>query len=100
MKMKAAILEALQAPLVLGEVEVPALECGQVLVQIHSSGICGAQLGEIADRLAVYLEDDVARSERHLDARAGTRPPGDPSTTLGERSFDDLPFTHGLALLL
>jgi S-(hydroxymethyl)glutathione dehydrogenase/alcohol dehydrogenase len=48
MKMKAAILEALNAPLVLDEVEIPALECGQVLVQIHSSGICGAQLGEIA----------------------------------------------------
>lgn len=48
MKMKAAILEALGAPLVLDEIEVPALECGQVLVQIHSSGICGAQLGEIA----------------------------------------------------
>jgi len=48
MKMKAAILETLQAPLVLDQVDVPALECGQVLVQTHSSGICGAQLGEIA----------------------------------------------------
>lgn len=48
MKTKAAILETLQAPLVLDEVEIPALECGQVLVQIHSSGICGAQLGEIS----------------------------------------------------
>lgn len=48
MKMKAAILESLGAPLVLADIEVPALECGQVLVQIHSSGICGAQLGEIA----------------------------------------------------
>jgi S-(hydroxymethyl)glutathione dehydrogenase / alcohol dehydrogenase len=48
MKMKAAILETLQAPLVLDEIEIPALECGQVLVQIHKSGICGAQLGEIA----------------------------------------------------
>jgi S-(hydroxymethyl)glutathione dehydrogenase / alcohol dehydrogenase len=48
MKMKAAILDTLQAPLMLDEVEIPDLECGQVLVQIHSSGICGAQLGEIA----------------------------------------------------
>jgi S-(hydroxymethyl)glutathione dehydrogenase/alcohol dehydrogenase len=48
MNMKAAILETLQAPLVLDQVKVPALECGQVLVEIHSSGICGAQLGEIA----------------------------------------------------
>jgi S-(hydroxymethyl)glutathione dehydrogenase/alcohol dehydrogenase len=47
MKMRAAILETLRAPLVLDEVEVPDLECGQVLVQIHRSGICGAQLGEI-----------------------------------------------------
>ena len=48
MKTKAAILETLNAPLVLDEIEIPALECGQVLVQIHSSGICGAQLNEIA----------------------------------------------------
>lgn len=48
MKMRAAILETLNAPLVLDEVEVPDPECGQVLVEVHSSGICGAQLGEIA----------------------------------------------------
>jgi len=48
MKMKAAILETLNAPLVLDEIEVPNLECGQVLVQVHCSGICGAQLNEIA----------------------------------------------------
>jgi S-(hydroxymethyl)glutathione dehydrogenase/alcohol dehydrogenase len=47
MKMKAAILEQLRAPLVLGEVELPSLECGQVLVQVHRTGICGAQIGEI-----------------------------------------------------
>ena len=47
MKIKAAILETLCAPLVLDEIEVPSLECGQVLVQIHRSGICGAQIGEI-----------------------------------------------------
>lgn len=48
MRMKAAILERLNAPLVLDEVEIPSLECGQVLVQVHCSGICGAQTGEIA----------------------------------------------------
>jgi S-(hydroxymethyl)glutathione dehydrogenase / alcohol dehydrogenase len=48
MRMRAAILERLQAPLVLDEIEVPALQCGQVLVQIHRAGICGAQIGEIA----------------------------------------------------
>lgn len=47
MKIKAAILETLHAPLVMDEIEVPALDCGQVLVQIRESGICGAQLGEI-----------------------------------------------------
>jgi S-(hydroxymethyl)glutathione dehydrogenase/alcohol dehydrogenase len=46
--MKAAILEKLNAPLVVDEIEVPDLECGQVLVQVHRSGICGAQIGEIA----------------------------------------------------
>ena len=34
-------------PLVLDEVEIPALSYGQVLVQIHVSRICGTQLGEI-----------------------------------------------------
>jgi len=48
LKMKAAILEKLNAPLVIDKLEVPDLECGQVLVQVHRSGICGAQLGEIA----------------------------------------------------
>lgn len=48
LKMKAAILEKLNTPLVVDEVDVPDLECGQVLVQVHCSGICGAQIGEIA----------------------------------------------------
>jgi S-(hydroxymethyl)glutathione dehydrogenase/alcohol dehydrogenase len=47
MKIKAAILETLHSPLVIDDIEVPALECGQVLVRIRESGICGAQLGEI-----------------------------------------------------
>ena len=58
--MRAAILETLCEPLVLDEIEVPALECGQVLVQIHCSGICGAQIGEIdgkkgADKFLPHL---------------------------------------------
>ena len=48
MKTKAAILVELISPLVVDEIEIPPLECGQVLVQIHRSGICGAQLNEIA----------------------------------------------------
>jgi len=47
MIIKAAILETLRAPLVLDDIEVPALDVGQVLVEIRQTGICGAQLGEI-----------------------------------------------------
>lgn len=45
--MKAAVLVELNAPVVLADLEAPALDVGQVLVQIHCSGICGAQIGEI-----------------------------------------------------
>jgi len=48
MKFQAVILQSLNAPLVLGEIESQPLECGQVLVKIHRSGSCGAQLNEIA----------------------------------------------------
>ncbi len=48
MKFTAAILENLNVPLVLDEIESQPLEVGQVLVRIHCSGICGAQLNEIA----------------------------------------------------
>jgi S-(hydroxymethyl)glutathione dehydrogenase/alcohol dehydrogenase len=47
MKFRAAVLAELEAPLVLDELEVPALRFGQVLVKIRCSGICGAQLNEI-----------------------------------------------------
>mgnify|MGYP001618043515 CR=1 FL=1 len=46
--MKAAVLEKLNSPLVIDELEIPSLECGQVLVEVKRSGICGAQIGEIA----------------------------------------------------
>jgi len=48
MKTRAAILEQSNSPLVLDEIELPRLDVGQVLVRIAVSGICGAQLGEIA----------------------------------------------------
>jgi S-(hydroxymethyl)glutathione dehydrogenase/alcohol dehydrogenase len=48
LKTKAAILTALNTPLVVDEIDIPPLECGQVLVEVRCSGICGAQLGEIA----------------------------------------------------
>lgn len=47
MKTKAAILVEQRQPLVIDEVEMPALGYGQVLVQIRASRICGSQLGEI-----------------------------------------------------
>ena len=45
---KAAILVEQHKPLVVAEIELPQqLEVGQVLVRIHTSGICGSQIGEI-----------------------------------------------------
>jgi S-(hydroxymethyl)glutathione dehydrogenase / alcohol dehydrogenase len=46
-KFRAAVLAELGKPLVLDELEVPRLRFGQVLVRIHVSGVCGAQLNEI-----------------------------------------------------
>jgi len=46
--MKAAILKEIGQPLIVDQIEVPELDRGQVLVRIHASGICGAQLNEIA----------------------------------------------------
>lgn len=48
MKFKAAILTELNKPLTLAEVETTELQVGQVLVNILLSGLCGAQLQEIA----------------------------------------------------
>jgi S-(hydroxymethyl)glutathione dehydrogenase/alcohol dehydrogenase len=47
MKTVAAILVEQKKPLVLDEVELPALGFGQVLVDIKASRICGSQIGEI-----------------------------------------------------
>jgi S-(hydroxymethyl)glutathione dehydrogenase/alcohol dehydrogenase len=46
-KTAAAILVEQRKPLLIDEVEVPALGYGQVLVQVKASRICGSQLGEI-----------------------------------------------------
>ena len=49
--MKAAILEILNSPLIIDEVELPTeLLPGQVAVEVHYSGICGSQIGEIQGR--------------------------------------------------
>ena len=45
---KAAILTEQRKPLVVADIDLPQqLEVGQVLVRIHTSGICGSQIGEI-----------------------------------------------------
>jgi S-(hydroxymethyl)glutathione dehydrogenase/alcohol dehydrogenase len=46
--MKAAVLETIDALLVIAEVELTPLKAGQVQVKMIASGICGAQLQEIA----------------------------------------------------
>ena len=47
MKFRAAILTELKQPIVIEEIESGPLRFGQVLVKIHCSGICGAQINEI-----------------------------------------------------
>jgi len=47
MIMKAAVLEEINAPLRIRDVELTELKVGQVLVKILVSGLCGAQLHEI-----------------------------------------------------
>jgi S-(hydroxymethyl)glutathione dehydrogenase/alcohol dehydrogenase len=47
-KIRAAVLVELNAPLQVAELDLPpSLAYGQVLVRVHFSGICGAQLNEI-----------------------------------------------------
>jgi len=47
-RMKAAILVESHKPLIIAEIELPReLSFGQVLVKVHYSGICGAQINEI-----------------------------------------------------
>lgn len=48
MKFKAAILTEIEKPLVVSEIETTELKVGQVLVRILMSGLCGAQLQELA----------------------------------------------------
>jgi Zn-dependent alcohol dehydrogenase len=45
--MKAAVLEKIDSPLAIRDVELTELKVGQVLVKILVSGLCGAQLHEI-----------------------------------------------------
>lgn len=45
--MRAAVLEQIEAPLVIHDLDLPPLEPGQVLVKVLMAGICGSQLQEI-----------------------------------------------------
>ncbi len=47
MKTKAAVLYQVGQPLVVEELEIPALKPGQVLVRVQYSGVCHSQLNEI-----------------------------------------------------
>jgi S-(hydroxymethyl)glutathione dehydrogenase / alcohol dehydrogenase len=47
MRTPAAILVEQRKPLVIDEVELPALKRGQVLLEIHATRVCGSQIGEI-----------------------------------------------------
>ncbi len=47
MKIKAAILTQLKAPLEIWELEMPPLKSGQVLVKMAYSGLCHSQINEI-----------------------------------------------------
>lgn len=45
--MKAVVLERINHPLAIRDVELTDLKVGQVLIKILVSGLCGAQLHEI-----------------------------------------------------
>ena len=47
MKAMAAVLVEQKKPLVVEEIDIPAVQEGQVLVKVLCSGICGSQIGEI-----------------------------------------------------
>ena len=76
--MRAAILTELDAPLVVADLELPdSLSFGQVLVKVHYSGICGAQINEIegakgSDKFLPHLLGHEG-SATVLDVGAGVR---------------------------
>src|SRR5438128_3592560 len=78
MTMRAAILTELDAPLVVADLELPdSLSFGQVLVKVHYSGICGAQINEIEgakgpDKFVPHLLGHEG-SGTVLDVGAGVR---------------------------
>lgn len=51
--MKAAVLEKVNSPLIIKEINIPKLQPGQVLVKIAFSGICHSQLMEVQGKRGV-----------------------------------------------
>ena len=83
MKAKAAILVESSKPLVIEEIEIPALTFGQVLVKVLCSGICGAQINEIdaakgPDKFLPHLLGHEATAEvMEIGPAVTTVKPGD-----------------------
>ena len=51
--MKAAVIEKLNSPLAIRDIEIPKLEYGQVLVRLFYSGVCHSQLMEVRGKRGV-----------------------------------------------
>ena len=51
--MKAAVIEKLNSPLTIRDIEIPKLEYGQVLVRLFYSGVCHSQLMEVRGKRGV-----------------------------------------------
>ena len=72
-RMKAAILEHLNQPLVNDVVGLPdKLEMGQVLVKVFYSGICGSQIGEIEGRHEAFRSAEDEAKLMSLQQKLGT----------------------------
>ena len=75
--MKAAILAESKKPLVVSDIELPnELEFGQVLVDVHYSGICGAQINEIdafKKRWSTGRKNEQLKKQSQMKKKKGTK---------------------------
>ena len=82
---KAAVLEGINEPLAILELEIPeTLSVGQVLVRIHYSGICGSQLNEISNvkgNSAKYIPNTLGHEGGGIVVACG---PGVKHVTIGD----------------
>ena len=70
MKTCAAILVEQHKPLVIDEVEIPALEFGQVLVEVKASRICGSRTCSATSPAIIRGPSNSRIRARHCAARA------------------------------